>query len=138
MYETCKKEGIPLNIKTYNLLIRNLPLMKINDLDKLTTLTAFLNEINDKRLTPDSETLAACIHVSGMKSGKGKEFMSLLISEFRNINIQPTLEVYANLLRYVYFRRKLSKMEKLTITLFILCEKINFKHLLFLQQKPPS
>lgn len=111
MYETCKKEEIPLNVKTYNLLIRNLPLIKVNDLDKLNTLTTLLSEMNDKRIAPDSETLGASVYVvSGMKSGRGKEFTSLLISEFRSINIQPTLGVYASLLRSVYFHRKFSKM----------------------------
>ncbi|CAK1578571.1 unnamed protein product [Parnassius mnemosyne] len=94
------EQGIPLSTSVFNSLLSCIGFLKEGTTLRIEALKTLLSQMNEQGLTPNHETLTACLRsVSAWGGGKILQQIALqVIAEFRQIGIQPGLSAYYYLL----------------------------------------
>ncbi|XP_026327030.1 protein PTCD3 homolog, mitochondrial [Hyposmocoma kahamanoa] len=94
------EKGITLSTNVYNALLGCVGFLREGTALRIDALKSLLNEMNEQGLTPNDETLTACLRsVSAWGGGKMlQDFALQIVAEFRQLGIQPGLSAYYYLL----------------------------------------
>ncbi|XP_046978802.1 protein PTCD3 homolog, mitochondrial [Vanessa cardui] len=98
--EEAKEKGIPLSTSVYNSLLGCIGFLKEGVSLRIEALKGLLVEMNEQGLSPNSETLTACLKsLSAWGGGKTLQGVALqTVAEFRQLGIEPSLSAYYYLL----------------------------------------
>ncbi|XP_075972245.1 small ribosomal subunit protein mS39 [Anticarsia gemmatalis] len=94
------EKGIPLSTSVYNSLISCVGYLREGTALRIEALKTLLNQMNEQGLTPNKETLSACLRsLSVWGGGSTLQQLALqVLAEFRQLGIQPGLSAYYFLL----------------------------------------
>ncbi|KAH9641898.1 hypothetical protein HF086_011648 [Spodoptera exigua] len=100
MAQEAISKGIPLSTSVYNALIGCIGFLKEGTALRIEALKNILGQMNDQGISPNDETLSACLRsLSAWGGGKVLQQMALqILAEFRQLGIQPGLAAYYYLL----------------------------------------
>ncbi|KAJ8725153.1 hypothetical protein PYW07_016111 [Mythimna separata] len=95
-----KEKGIPLSTGVYNSLIGCVGFLREGTTLRVEALRSLLAEMHEQGISPNDETLSACLRsLSAWGGGKILQQMALsIVAEFRRLDIQPGLAAYYYLL----------------------------------------
>ncbi|KAJ8727118.1 hypothetical protein PYW08_015515 [Mythimna loreyi] len=95
-----KEKGIPLSTGVYNSLIGCVGFLREGTALRIETLRSLLAEMHEQGISPNDETLSACLRsLSAWGGGKLLQQMALqIVAEFKRLDIQPGLAAYYYLL----------------------------------------
>ncbi|XP_023938171.2 protein PTCD3 homolog, mitochondrial [Bicyclus anynana] len=98
--QEAREQGIPLSTTVYNSLLGCVGFLKEGVTLRVEALKSILNEMNEQGLSPNSETLSACLRsISSWGSGKALQTVALqVVAECRQLGIAPSLSAYYYLL----------------------------------------
>ncbi|XP_049865455.1 protein PTCD3 homolog, mitochondrial [Pectinophora gossypiella] len=98
--EEAKEKGIPLSTGVYNSLLGCIGFLKEGTALRIDALKGLLLEMNEQGISPNEETLTACLRsISAWGGGKVLQQCALqILAEFRQLGIEPGLSAYYYLL----------------------------------------
>ncbi|XP_047545960.1 protein PTCD3 homolog, mitochondrial [Vanessa atalanta] len=98
--QEAKEKGIPLSTSVYNSLLGCIGFLKEGVSLRIEALKGLLVEMDEQGLSPNSETLTACLKsLSAWGGGKTLQGVALqTVAEFRQLGIEPSLSAYYYLL----------------------------------------
>ncbi|CAH2237241.1 jg11211 [Pararge aegeria aegeria] len=98
--QEAREKGIQLSTTVYNSLLGCVGFLKEGVNLRIEALKGLLHEMNEQGLSPNSETMSACLRsISSWGGGKMLQTTALqIVSEFRLLGIEPTLSAYYYLL----------------------------------------
>ncbi|XP_050672303.1 protein PTCD3 homolog, mitochondrial [Leptidea sinapis] len=94
------ENGLQLSTSVYNSLISCVGFLKEGTILRIEALKTLLVEMSQQGLSPNQETLTACLKsISAWGGGNNLQtFASQIVAEFKSLNIQPGLSAYYYLL----------------------------------------
>lgn len=100
LFNEATTNGITIDLATYNSFIRNINKPGVTAEMRWDQIKATLNDINKQQLKPDVHTLNAIL--STIKTGGNihsiQNYTAQTMAEFRQLNVEPSLETYSYLL----------------------------------------
>ncbi|XP_064073297.1 small ribosomal subunit protein mS39 [Vanessa tameamea] len=98
--QEAKEKGIPLSTSVYNSLLGCIGFLKEGVSLRIEALKGLLVEMDEQGLSPNTETLTACLKsLSAWGGGKTLQGVALqTVAEFRQLGIEPSLSAYYYLL----------------------------------------
>lgn len=96
LFEECESKNIPLNLTTYNWLIRMIPVLKDGAAERKALLLEMLEKINKVGLRPNVGTLNAALKVTASLNinNIARDMARSLFTEFKRIGVEPCLASY--------------------------------------------
>ncbi|KAG6450726.1 protein PTCD3 homolog, mitochondrial [Manduca sexta] len=94
------EKGIPLSTSVYNALIGCVGFLREGTTLRMEALKSLLTQMNEQGLSPNDETLTACLRsISAWGGGKMLQELALqVVAEFKHLGIHPGLSAYYYLL----------------------------------------
>lgn len=104
LYEESRQKGLTLNTDTYNSVIRLASTLRDSSQKKLDFMMKTLEELNASGLKPNLRTMNVCMDVLSMSKTDRlcRSYMLRLLSEFRQLGIEPSLGTYYSILTTFY------------------------------------
>ncbi|XP_034825130.1 small ribosomal subunit protein mS39 [Maniola hyperantus] len=98
--QEAREQGIPLSTSVYNSLLGCVGFLTEGVSLRVEALKSLLNEMNEQGLSPNSETMNACLRsISSWGGGKALQTIALqVVAEFRQLGVEPSLSAYYYLL----------------------------------------
>lgn len=100
LFEEAKEKGLTLNTDTYNFIIRSALTLRENNQKRLDFVMKTVSELSHNGLQPNLRTLNAVVDtLSACKSDRlCRSYMVRFISEFKALEIEPSLGTYYSVL----------------------------------------
>lgn len=108
LYTNATFKGIPLNSGVYNGLISVVESLKQSDDERWKLILDFFREMNQKRIPADIDTLNSALKALARMSRlvRTEDSVFPLLSEFKRLNVEPSLGSYYFILKHVYHRQR--------------------------------
>jgi len=99
IFQDCLANNIQLDVDSFNSILNVARFIKENADMRWTLMLDLLKTMNEKGISPNLGTLNACLNsISEMGTKNAKEYTIQIMTEFKNIGIEPSLASYYHIL----------------------------------------